>query len=171
MVHTHLKANLTNSFIDLLVKVGGVVDEKGLSLDDAGDGGGSQADGAEDASELVEVSGIGARLDELASEDADEGNLFSETLDAGLFNTGEVTLVDAASVEAVLEGIGVAELAAAAARGKGGGVGHGCVGKRVVKDGWCAKPVPGRMLRVVGNHSMVFRSKPDRIRMRLCKNL
>jgi hypothetical protein len=146
-VQTHLEANLADSFIDLLVKVGGVVDEKGLGLNDAGDGGGSQADGAEDASDLVEVSRVGARLDELAGKDADESNLFSKTLDAGIFNTGEVTLVDAAGVEAVFEGIGVAGLAAAAARGKEGGVGHGCVGKRVVKDGYCAKPVPGRCYR------------------------
>jgi hypothetical protein len=104
-VQTHLEANLADSFIDLLVKVGGVVDEKGLGLNDAGDGGGSQADGAKDASDLVEVSSVDARLNELAGEDADESNFFSKTLDAGIFNAGEVTLVDAASVEAVPEGV------------------------------------------------------------------
>jgi hypothetical protein len=123
-IKTHLKANLANSFIDILVKVGGVIDEKGLGLDDTGDGAGSQADGAQDASDLVEVSRIGATLDELAGEDADESNLFSKALDAGVFNTGEITFVDAASVKAVTEGIEVTGLAAATTRGGEGGVWH-----------------------------------------------
>ena len=53
-------------------------------------------------------------------EDADEGNLLGETLDVGIFNAGEIAFVDAAGVEAVLEGIDVAELTARTAGGRRG---------------------------------------------------
>ena len=111
-IKTHLEADLTNGLIDFLVKVGGIVDQKCLGFNDAGDGGGGQADGAEDAGKLVEISCVGARLDEPASEDADEGDLFGETLDIGVFDTREVALVDAAGIKAVLESIEVAGLTA-----------------------------------------------------------
>jgi hypothetical protein len=115
-IETHLEADLAEGFIDFLVKIRGIIDEESLGLDDASDGGGSQADGAQDTGNLIEISGISAGFDELAGKNADEGDLFGEALDVGIFDTGEVAPMDAAGVEAVLEGIGVAELTTTAAR-------------------------------------------------------
>ncbi len=76
----------------------------------------------ENAGELVEIGSGIDRFNEAAGEDADEGDLLGETLVVCVLDTGEITLFEAAGVEAVLEGVDVTELTAWAARGRGHGV-------------------------------------------------
>ncbi len=96
----------------ILVRVVDV--EPGLGAHGAGDGGEGKAKDAQDGGELV-GTGRGVKgFDETAGEDADEGDLFDEGLGAGGIEAGEVALVDAASIEAVLEGVEVSD------RGTGG---------------------------------------------------
>jgi len=65
--------------INGILPVVGAAAEKRLDADDAGDGGGCQADGAQDASQIVDIGGKIGGLDEAAGEDANEGDLFGET--------------------------------------------------------------------------------------------
>jgi len=100
--------DLTDGFGELVIKTGVAGGEQVLGFGEAGDGGGGQAEDAEDIGELVEV-GIGdAGFDQATGEEADEGDLFDETGDIGGFDAGEVTFFEATGVEAVLEGIVVA---------------------------------------------------------------
>jgi hypothetical protein len=119
VVNTHLDPYLADGFIHITVKIIGVIDEESLGFDDTGDGGGGQADGAQDASQLLDIGRGVAGFNQAAGEDADKGDLFSQTFDIGGFDTGEVTLFDAAGVETMLEGVHVTELGARAAGGRG----------------------------------------------------
>jgi hypothetical protein len=118
-IHAHLDANLANCFVDITVKIGWIIGKKSLSFDDAGDGGGGQADGAQDTSQFVEVGGGIGGFDQTAGEDADECDLFSTALDIGVFDSGEVTFFNATGIEAVLEGIHITDLTTGTAEGSG----------------------------------------------------
>ena len=83
-----------------------------MGFDDAGDGGGSQADGAQDAGKVVDIGRGIAVLNQAAGEYTDEGNLVDQTLDIGGFDPSEIVWVEFAGVEAVFEGIGITQLGA-----------------------------------------------------------
>jgi len=108
-VDAHLEADPADGIINVAIELSGVIGENSLSPDDACDGGGGQADRTQHTSELVEVSrGVGG-FDEATSEDADESDLFSETLNVCGFDAREVAFFEATRVEAVLEGVHVTE--------------------------------------------------------------
>jgi hypothetical protein len=76
-----------------------------------------QTEVAEDPVDFVEVAGGGVFFDQTAGGEAEDGDLFGEALEGGGFEVGELALLEAAGVEAVAEGVGVAGLAAARAAG------------------------------------------------------
>ena len=97
-----LGVDLADGFGDIVVHTGIANRKQVLGLDDAGDGGGGQAEDAQDIGELVGV-GIGeAGFDQAAGEDADEGNLFEEAGGVGGFDAIEVAFFYAAGIEAML---------------------------------------------------------------------
>ena len=99
---------LADGFIDLVVEATFWSSDDILDAEDAGDGGGGEAEDAEGVGELIEI-GLGvAGFDQATREDTDEGNLVDEGFEVGGLNAGEITLFDAAGVEAVFEGIEVA---------------------------------------------------------------
>jgi len=111
--------DLADGFVDLIIKAGIAGGEEVLGAGEASDGGGSQAEDAEDIGKLEEVSVGKTGFDQATGEDADEGDLFDKTGGIGGFDTGEVTFFEATGVEAVLEGVVVA------GRGAGSAVGGG----------------------------------------------
>ena len=120
--------DLADGFGNIVIHAGIGGGDEALGADDASDGGGGETEDAKDIGMLVEAS-IGIEgFDQAASEDANEGDLFDETGDIGGFDAGEVTLFEAAGVEAVFEIVEVAKGGAAAA---GGGCGH-----RDALEGW-----------------------------------
>ena len=71
---------------------------------------------AEDTQGTGDLVGIGSGIegfDEAAGEDADDGYLVDEVLDAGGIDAREVTLIEAACVKAMLERVEVAGCGAA----------------------------------------------------------
>ena len=103
----------------------GVRGEQALGLEHAVDAGGGEAEDTEDVGGVVEVAAGGVMLDEAAGEEAEEGDLVFEAFYRGRLEVGELALVEAAGVEAVLEGIGVAGLGAGEGGGFGGAAGFG----------------------------------------------
>ena len=103
-----IEVNLADGFGEIVIEIGIAGGEEVLGAGEAGDGGGGQAENAEDVGKLVEI-GIGeGGFDEATGEEADEGNLFDEAGDIGGFDAGEVTFFEATGVEAMLEGVLVA---------------------------------------------------------------
>jgi len=89
-VYAEVKADLADGVVDVAVEAGGVVDKEGVSLDDPGNGGRGQADGAEYTSELVDISVGAGGFDQAAGEDTNEGNFFSKALGGSAVDTVEV---------------------------------------------------------------------------------
>ena len=99
--------------------------EHALGLEHAIDARGGEAEDAEDVGGVVEVAAGGVMLHEAAGEEAEEGDLVFEAFYGCGLEVGELALVEAAGVEAVLEGIGVAGLGAGEGGGFGGAAGFG----------------------------------------------
>jgi hypothetical protein len=91
---------------------------KGLSLDDAGDGAGGEAGGAQDIDNTVVHGIFEGGIDHAAGDDTEEGDLFGEVSEIDGFDSGKVALVEAAGVETMLESVGVTGLGAVAPRGR-----------------------------------------------------
>jgi len=77
------------------------------------DSDGSQAKDAQDIGNLGNISGWIVELDQTASIQTDDGDLFHQTVVIGGFEIRQVGLVEAASVETVFEGVDIAGLTAA----------------------------------------------------------
>ncbi len=107
---------LFNSLVNCVTKLGAITGDEMVDAEDTGDGGGGQAEMTEDIGNLVEI-GIGrAGFNQAAGEDADEGDLIDKGLLVGGFDAGEIALIEAAGVEAVLDGIHVTGRGAAMGR-------------------------------------------------------
>ena len=81
------------------------------------DGGGSKAENAQGIGKLIKITGWIARFNQFSGEDTDDSDLINEAFEVGGFYTGEATNSLAAAIEAVFEGIGVAEGCTGAAMG------------------------------------------------------
>ncbi len=103
-----LVVDLADGFFYVVVEVSFRSGDDILDAENAGDGGGGEAEDAEGVGKLIEI-GLGvAGFDQATGEDTDEGDLVDEGFEVGGLDAGEITLFDAAGVEAMLEGIEVA---------------------------------------------------------------
>jgi len=96
-----------------------------LNAHETGEAEGGQAEDAQEADVVLQGGDLGVAVEHSTDEDAQHGDLIFKTGEGMGFEVFDFTGVELASVEAVLEGIGVAGLAAApAGRGRGdfGGV-------------------------------------------------
>jgi hypothetical protein len=106
--------------------VSGVAGEQVVGLEQAGEGSNGQAEDAEELEAFGEVVYACAELDDAADVEAEEGDFFGQAGEVAGFEGGDFGFAEAGGVEAVLEGVEVARLAAAAAVGGcgGGWIGH-----------------------------------------------
>ncbi len=120
-VETPLGVNLGEGFLKGFADGVFLGEEELLGADQSVQAGGGQAEGAQDDHGVVEIGRGLTALNQAAGENAQGGDLFGETFEVVGLKVGEVALAEAAGVEAVLEGVEIAELGASAARGGGGG--------------------------------------------------
>ena len=107
---------LVNGGGDFVV-VGG---EPILGLDEAGEGGGGEAEGTQEAQGFRQVIDGAAQFEDAANEDTQHGDLVLQADLGGLIEVGEVDFFEVAGVEAVLEGVAIAGRSAARATMGGG---------------------------------------------------
>ena len=116
---------MRHGFFNITVEISFTTGDEVMDAEDAGDGGGGETEDAQDASQLGEVCRGMAGFDELAGEDTDESDLVDEAFEVDGGSRGEVTIFEAAGIEAMFESIGIADWGAAMAGGRGiGGGGH-----------------------------------------------
>jgi len=107
----------TGEMFESLMKVGSIGIpfrlEKLAGFNQTGDGDGSQAKDTQDVGDLGNISGLIVELDQTASIQTDDGDLFHQTVVVGGFNTRQLGLGEATSVKTMLEGVDIAGLTAA----------------------------------------------------------
>ena len=103
----HLAGDLFDCLQEELVGIG--AGKAFLGADEAGQARCGEGDDAQEAEGVGKGLDAAAPLDDAANADTQHGDLFLEAGEAGGFEVGLLGLAEAAGVEAVFEGVGIAE--------------------------------------------------------------
>lgn len=101
--------------------------QQALGLHQAGEGGGGHAEQAKQVEGFIEVVVFGAHLDDTTDVEAEQADLVGQAGKLAVLEGGDIHFAEMGGVEAVLDGVAIAGLAATPALG-GGGSGEGVHG-------------------------------------------